>query len=494
MNRAEWIALLPLIVASVGVAILLLVVSFRRHHGLAAYLTVALFAATLATIPSTLSVLPRAVTPLVWLDRYAAYFFALFSAAALVTAMLSHRYLQRRRGDLEEYYVLLGTATIGAMTMAAAAHFATFLLGLEILSISLYVLVGYPEERQAPLEAALKYLLLSGVASTTMLFGMALIYLDTGTLSFNAIAGAVRDNPEASTYLLVGNALLFAGIAFKLSLVPFHMWTPDVYEGAPAPVAGYLATVGKAAVFALALRYVVQADVLAAPALFFAMSVIAGLSMVIGNLLALLQRNIKRILAYSSIAHIGYLLIAMLLASKATDVALGVETALVYLAAYFAMTLGAFGIVAVASSAETGRDADAVSDFDGLFWRRPLLAASFAVVLLSLAGIPMTLGFIAKFYLFAAGVEGSLWFLLWALIVGSGIGLFYYLRIIFAMTRTPDTDTGFRVQGTFADVSVLVGLAIVLLAFGVYPTPLIDLVRAAVSAIGFAPGALVGAP
>src|SRR5262245_61857987 len=391
MTRADWIALLPLVVAAGGVAVVLLVVSFRRNHALAAYLTVALFAATLAVIPMTLPTLPRAVTPLVWIDRYAAYFFALFAAAGLVTAMLSHRYLERRRGDLEEYYVLLGTATIGAMTMAAAAHFATFLLGLEILSISLYVLVGYPEEHHAPLEAALKYLILSGVASTTMLFGMALIYLDTGTLSFSAIADAMRDDSAASLYLIVGNALLFAGISFKLSLVPFHMWTPDVYEGAPAPVAGYLATVGKAAVFALALRYVVQSGVLDSAPLFLAISLVASLSMVIGNLLALLQQNVKRILAYSSIAHLGYLLIAMLVASRAADTSLGIETALVYLAAYFAMTLGAFGIVAVVSRAEAGRDADAVPDFDGLFWRRPLLAASFTVVLLSLAGIPLTL-------------------------------------------------------------------------------------------------------
>jgi NADH-quinone oxidoreductase subunit N len=213
------------------------------------------------------------------------------------------------------------------------------------------------------------------------------------------------------------------------------MWTPDVYEGAPAPVSGYLATVGKGAVFALALRYVADSGALTSAPLFFAVSAVAVLSMVVGNLLALLQQNVKRILAYSSIAHLGYLLIALLVVSSAANPALGTETALVYLAAYFAMTLGAFAIVTAASSVEAGRDADAITDFEGLFWRRPVLAASFAVMLLSLAGIPMTLGFIAKFYLFAAGVEGTLWVLLWALIVGSGIGLFYYLRIIFAMTR-----------------------------------------------------------
>ena len=435
MIAADWIALLPLLVLSGALTILLLVVSFWRNHALAAWLTIISFAATLAVIPTMLPVLPRQVTPLLWLDRYGAFFYALFAAAGLLTALLSYRYLQRRRGDLEEYYVLLVTATIGAMTMASAAHFASFLLGLEILSLSLYVLVGYPEEHHAPLEAALKYLLLSGVASTTMLFGMALIYLQTGTLEFATLAHVLRAGSDTSLYLVVGNALILAGIAFKLSLVPFHMWTPDVYEGAPAPVSGYLATVGKGAVFALALRYVADSGALASAPLFFAVSAVAVLSMVVGNLLALLQQNVKRILAYSSIAHLGYLLIALLVVSSAANPALGTETALVYLAAYFAMTLGAFAVVTAASSVEAGRDADSIADFEGLFWRRPVLAASFAVMLLSLAGIPMTLGFIAKFYLFAAGVEGTLWVLLWALIVGSGIGLFYYLRIIFAMTR-----------------------------------------------------------
>ena len=335
MIAADWIALLPLIVLSGGVALLLLVVSFWRHHALAAGLTVVVFGATLAAIRVALPVLPRQVTPLFWFDRYGAFFYALFTTAGLVTALLSYRYLQRRKGDLEEYYILLATATIGAMAMASAAHFASFLLGLEILSISLYVLVGYPEERHAPLEAALKYLLLSGVGSTTLLFGMALIYLDTGTLEFAALANVLHSGGGATLYLVVGNALLLAGLAFKLSLVPFHMWTPDVYEGAPAPVTGYLATVSKGAVFALALRYVAESGALDNAPLFIAVSGVAVLSMVIGNLLALLQQNVKRILAYSSIAHMGYLLIALLVVSSTAGRALGVETALVYLAGVF---------------------------------------------------------------------------------------------------------------------------------------------------------------
>ena len=493
MSTNDWIALLPMIVLSGVVAVLMLVVSFWRRHALIAGLAVLGFAAVLVAIVVSLPVLPRQVTPLFLFDQYSAFFDALFVAASLVTALLSYRYLKPRRGDLEEFYLLLATATIGAVTMASAAHFASFLLGLEILSISLYVLVGYPEEHTAPLEAALKYLLLSGVASSTMLFGMALIYLATGTLEFAKLATFLAGAEDPGLYLIVGNTFVLAAIAFKLSLVPFHMWTPDVYEGAPAPISGFLATVSKGAVFALALRYIGYSGALHSVPLIVSVSVVAVLSMVIGNLLALLQSNVKRILAYSSIAHLGYLLIALLVVGSA-EPALGIEAALVYLAAYFAMTLGAFAVVTVVSRAEDGRDADSIADFEGLFWRRPVLAAGFGVMLLSLAGIPMTMGFIAKFYLFAAGVHGSLWVLVWSLIVGSGIGLFYYLRIIFAMARNHDSAAvESAVPGSLADRTAVVALTLIVIAFGLYPMPVIELARAAVATFGMA-GGLIGGP
>ncbi len=491
MIAADWIALLPLIVLSGGVALLLLVVSFWRHHALAAGLTVVAFGATLAAIPIALPVLPRQVTPLFWFDRYGAFFYALFATAGLVTALLSYRYLQRRHGDLEEYYILLATATIGAMAMASAAHFASFLLGLEILSISLYVLVGYPEEHHAPLEAALKYLLLSGVGSTTLLFGMALIYLDTGTLEFATLADVLRGGDAASLYLIVGNALLLAGIAFKLSLVPFHMWTPDVYEGAPAPVTGYLATVSKGAVFALALRYVADSGALENAPLFFAVSAVAVLSMVVGNLLALLQQNVKRILAYSSIAHLGYLLIALLVVSSTARSRTRRRNRA-------RVSRGVFRDDARRirrRDRRVRRGGRSRRRFDRRLRGSVLAAATGSPrasrsVLLSLAGIPMTLGFIAKFYLFAPASTARCWVLLWALIVGSGIGLFYYLRIIFAMTRQHDESVGDdRTAGSLADRSAIVALTLVLIVFGVYPMPLIEFARTAMASFGAATAA-----
>jgi NADH-quinone oxidoreductase subunit N len=460
----------------------LLVVSFWRSHQLTAVFTGVGFGVSfLAIIPAS-AALTAAVTPLVTIDRYALFFVGLFVLSALATTVFSYRYLEGRAGPQEEYYVLLSAATLGAITMACAAHFATLLLGLEILSIALYGLIAYPEEGTPPLEAALKYLVLSGVASTTMLFGMAMIYLAVGSLSFAGATSALADQ-GASLYLIAGNALLLGGIAFKLSLVPFHMWTPDVYEGAPAPVAGYLATVSKGAVFALALRYLFESGALANPGLFAALSLVAVLTMVLGNALALLQDNVKRILGYSSIAHLGYLLIGLLALNALTDARMAIETSLVYLVAYSIMTLGAFGVVTLLSSPQESRDTAALRHYTGLFWRRPIVATVFTIVLLSLAGLPLTAGFIAKFYLFAAGIESGLWLLLWTLILGSAIGLFYYLRIVFAMTKQAETGSVATSSISFEGLCTACFLALLLIAIGVYPGPLTQLVRAVIPSV-----------
>ena len=349
-------------------------------------------------------------------------------------------------------------------------------------------MIAYPEQSRPPLEGAAKYLILSGAASSTMLFGMALIYLTTGTLGFAFDGGEIARGDK--TILALGQAMLFAGLFFKLSLVPFHMWTPDVYQGAPAPVTGFVATVAKAAVFAVLLRYALDSGLLASEVAQTALIVVAVLSMIGGNLLALLQTSMKRLLAYSSIAHLGYLLIALLVAgAPGGNRALGVETALVYLVGYFLMTLAAFGGVTVLSAngeaaaadeedADSEADADELNAYEGLLWRRPALAAVLAAAALALAGIPLTIGFIAKFYVVAAGVGGAAWTLVWALIVGSAIGVYYYLRIVFALTKREDADTEQQPSNTprWEAVTAVLVLGVLVVALGVYPTPLVDLV------------------
>lgn len=471
MSGADFQALAVHLVLGAGLLLVMLTVSFRRGHGLAAGVTLLALAGALVATGISGSASPRSVTPLLVIDGFGLFLCGLFLVATLAVVVLSYRYLQGGRDDPEEYYLLLLAATLGAVTLAGASHFASLLLGLEILSIALYVLVAYPQAGHSPLEGALKYLVLSAAASTTMLFGMALIYAATGTLEFSRPGGAAMAEPLVAA----GGVMLFAGIAFKLSLVPFHMWTPDVYQGAPAPVAGYLGTVAKGAVFAVLLRYLVQTGSLGDSDVLIVLTVLAALSMIVGNLLALRQQHLKRLLGYSAVAHMGYLLIPVI-ALGPGDPPAAVEAVLVYLTAYFAMTLGAFAVVTVVSGRQVDGDADLLVAYDGLFWRQPGLAAALTLMLLSLAGIPLTAGFIAKFYLFAAGVSSPAWLLLAALVLGSGIGLYYYLRVIFTMTRTP-IDGGSTAKPWPPGQWTLAGLGAVVLFVGIYPAPLIDAVR-----------------
>ena len=472
MSAAAVWALAPYLALAGGIVLLLLAVAALRSHQVAFWGAIATLVVPLAFVPAALGVGTQIVDTVLEIDGYALFFFVLFSLAAIATAVLSARYLGSRATHRQEFYLLLTTATLGAAVTAGASHFATFLMGLEVLSISLYAMIAYPEEGHPPLEAAAKYLVLSGAASSTMLFGMALIYTASGSLTFEA-AGDIATGER--NVLVLGQAMLLVGVFFKLSLVPFHMWTPDVYQGAPAPVTGFVATVSKGAVFAVLLRYAIDADLLASTAVGIVITVIAVLSMVVGNILALLQTNLKRLLAYSSIAHLGYLMIALVVAGTAAGRALGVESGLFYVAGYFVMTLAAFGVVTVLSN-ET-EDADQISGYDGLIWRRPVIAAVLAAAALALAGIPLTVGFFAKFYLVAAGVGNAAWGLVWALIVGSAIGIYYYLRIVFAMTKRPDEgpEAARRVPWEGLAIVVLLGVLIVLL--GVYPSPVIDFVR-----------------
>ena len=395
--------------------------------------------------------------------------------------ILSYPYLSALDDDKDEYYLLLVIATVGAIVMVSSNHFVSTILGLEILSMSLYGMVAYPlhskESAQHPLEAAVKYLVLSAVSSSFMLFGMALIYAQTGTLAFSSLIDLNSNAVGLSdSYAIVGLLLLISGMAFKLSLAPFHMWTPDVYEGAPLPATTYLATIGKTAMFVLLLRFVVMTEALRYDAVVIVFSLIAALSILAGNVLALLQNKLKRILAYSSIAHMGYLIIA-LIASYFAASTISIEAVTFYLLAYMIMSLGAFGVASVVSSSE--KEFDLVSDYQGLFWRDPWLALIFTGMLLSLAGIPLTVGFIGKFYLFFAGVESALWALLLVLVVGSGIGLFYYIRIIYCMLLPAPTPPQFpsAAGDRLGSYAVLTILFLLLLLLGVYPAPVMTLIE-----------------
>jgi NADH-quinone oxidoreductase subunit N len=527
---AGLLALLPPIVLSVAAILAMLLIAFRRNHLAVAALTLTGLALAFASVPLVLPMVPRSVTSLLIVDRFALFYFALVVAAAIAVALFSYGYLNRLQGRREEFYVLLLLATVGAALLAASNHFVSFFLALEILSVALYGMLAFTRARQRSIEAGLKYLILAATSAAFLLFGMALVYLRAGSMAFPALAGRIIQNAQGDLLLLAGLGMILVGFGFKLAVVPFHMWTADVYEGAPAPATAFIATVSKGAVFALLLRYfahfsgpvcsagfspsvcsaglspsvcsagfspsvcsaglspsVCSAGLSPFPLpIFLIFASIAVASMFTGNLLALRQSNVKRILAYSSIAHLGYLMVAFLAGGPLAPLAVTY-----YLTAYFITTLGAFGIVAILSRAK--RDADDIEDYQGLAWRRPWLAAVFMAMLFSLAGIPLTAGFVGKFCVLAAGVGSSLWFLAFILVVNSAIGLYYYLRVIVAMTARPDAATiaslppspiaTSRRLGALSAGAMLAILLLSLVWLGVYPAPLIGIIQSAVACL-----------
>lgn len=467
-------ALLAPLLLSVAILILMMQIAFWRHSTASWLLTcLSLLLAMLATIPMY-SVLPQQITPLFLSDKYSLFFTLLILFACLITALLAKDYLQHRSGENEEFYLLLLLSTLGGTLLVSATHLASFLLGMELLGVALYALIAYPERGHLPLEAATKYLILSAAASAILLFGFALIYAALGTLSFVEIGERLPQaaNLDKQRVVLVGTAMVITGIGFKLSLVPFHMWTPDVYQGAPAPVTGFLATVSKGALFAALIRLFVDAQLYQYSGLLLSLSVLAVASMLIGNLLALKQNNIKRLLAYSSIAHLGYLMITLVVYGSLQQPDLAIEAASYYLTAYIITTLAGFALLSLLSSRSDDCEVDTVQQIRGLYWRQPTLALLMTVVLLSLAGIPLTAGFVGKFYLFTIGIKGQLWVLMATLVIGSGIGIYYYLRIVFAMAEVDDKSGGSSaVQLSKIAKSVVWFLALMILFLGVYPQP-----------------------
>lgn len=473
MTAVDLLALLPLMLVAATSVVVLGAVAVGRNHAVAFGLALAGLAAGFGSI---FFVPMRQVTALLVIDRYALFFFGLILAASFVLALLAFGYLEKREGNKEEFYILLLVATLGAMVLAASSHFASLFLGLEILSVALYALIAYFGDRPLPLEAGVKYLVLAASSSAFLIFGIALVYADLGTMDFRQVARLLAIRADLNLGLLLpGTAMIVTGIGFKLALVPFHMWTPDVYQGAPAPVTAFVATVSKGGMFALLLRYFTQSGMGQFAPLLLVFSIIAIASMFTGNLLALFENNVKRILAYSSIAHMGYLLVALEVGG-----ALGANAVVFYLMAYFVMTLGAFAVVTLLSGQQ--RDADQLEDYRGLFWRRPGIALAFTVMLLSLAGIPLTAGFLGKFYIVAAGAAEGAWALILILVITSTIGLFYYLRIVTAMYQHP-AEGALALEPlprrAPAAILVLAVLIVVLVWLGVYPTALVNVIQSA---------------
>jgi len=359
---------------------------------------------------------------MVRVDSFSVFFHFLVAAITAVVILASYEYMEVQRIRVGEYYALVLFGALGMSLMSSAVELVLIFIALEISSISTYILAGFRRRAAISSESSVKYFLLGSFATAFFLYGVALMFGATGSTSITVIGDALRSG-RIPILAYVGVAFMFVGLGFKVAAAPFHVWTPDVYEGAPSPVVGFMSTAPKAAVFAVLLRIMFEAD---APGRLWLIWVVAALSMTLGNIGALVQDNVKRLLAYSSIAHAGYLLVAF-----ATLPNNGIPAAMFYTASYAAMNVGAFAVISHIGG--EGERFVTLEDYEGLGRRSPLLAAILTIFLLSLIGIPITGGFFAKFYVFSAALQANLVGLVIIGVLNSAVASYYYLRLIVVM-------------------------------------------------------------
>lgn len=477
----ELVILSPILIISITVIVVLFSIAYERNHFLHA---------ALAIIGLILSMISLRVVwgyhnvcnifELIYIDNFSVLYAMLILISSILSGILAYNWLLRYQGNRsDEFYLLLLISNIGGVLLTITNHLVILFIGLELLSLPLFGLIGYSFFKKYSLEASIKYIVLSGVSSSFLLLGMAFIYADTGCLLFTEINQLLLKSRSIFLYqpmLFVGVVMMMVGFGFKLSFVPFHLWAPDVYQGSSYPVSMYLSNSSKIAVIAALLRFVFIFPDQYDEIFHVFLSCIACCSIFFGSLMAVQQNSIKRILACSSIAHTGYLFIGLIVLKTNPIV---VESIGIYLISYLIANIGIFGIIGVMSNeSRINEDVDSLFLYKGLFWKQPILSIMFTIIILSLAGIPMTLGFVGKFYLFMLGIGSQLWYLVIFMGIGSIIGIFYYLKIMMNLYLRPSGKMCLHSTIISNWISTYEGIIVIIFTFlilflGLYPQPII---------------------
>ncbi len=484
-SAADFYNILPEIVLTSGALLVLVtdVVTSRASRPLLGRVTLAVLGATILTLLPFHDADTLASQGLLAIDGFAFFFKLLFLLAAVITVLMSASYLDVEGLRAGEYYFLILCATLGMMFMASGIDLITIFVGLETMAVAFYILVGFLKPNRRSNEASVKYFLLGAFSLGILLFGMSTLYGLSGTTNLRELATTLATQ-ERGPLLIMALVMVVAGIGFKIGAVPFHMWAPDVYEGAPTPITAFLSVGSKAAAVAMMLRIFVEGLPLLADVWQPLFWVLAVLTMTVGNLAALTQSNVKRMLAYSAIAHTGYVLIGVVAGTTR-----GVTAILVYMVVYAFMQLGAFAVIVMLR--RTDVVGDELKDLSGLYFRHPAAACAMLFFMLSLGGIPPTAGFMGKFWLFGAAVESGYVWLAVIGVVNSAISLYYYVRVIVFMWFKEEALGSPIVTSPAMAVALTVSLAGAVV-LGVYPGPLFELAELSAQSLGGV-AAMVGA-
>jgi NADH-quinone oxidoreductase subunit N len=482
ISTSDFYYILPEIVLTAGALLVLIadVALPKAQRGALAWVTLLALGATAVSLAPFTSTRVEVAHGLIAVDQFALFFKVVFLFAAAITVLMSVRYLAVEGASPGEYYFLILCATLGMFVMAGGIDLITIFIGLETMAVSFYILAGFIKPNQRSNEAAVKYFLLGAFSLGILLYGMSLMYGLSGTTNLRVMATQFTGQ-ERDPRLVLAVILVVAGVGFKIAAVPFHMWAPDVYEGAPTPITAFLSVGSKAASFAMLIRIFVEGLPAMNADWRLLFEVLAIVTMTVGNVAAVTQSNVKRMLAYSSIAHAGYVLIGIVAWSPTNP--RGITATLIYLMVYSFMQLGAFAVIVLLRRQDVV--GDELKDFSGLHVRNPFAAFAMLLFMLSLGGIPPTAGFMGKFWLFSAAIDAHYYWLAVIGVLNSAISLYYYIRIVVFMYLKKEA-IGAQ-PSTSPALAMVLGVAVLgTLVLGVYPRLLFELAELSARTLGVA--------
>ncbi|CAL4320106.1 NADH-quinone oxidoreductase subunit N [Buchnera aphidicola] len=484
INSEEFTALLPFLILISTVILVMLSIAYRRNHCFVAVSSTLGLLCSFFSLFLVNTVLPRHITTLFYVTKYSIFYMGIVLLSSIISCIFAYSWLYKYRLNKEEFYLLILFSTLGAIGLIISDHFSSLFVSIELISLPIFGLIFYSHYYKYALEATLKYIILSSVSSSFLLLGIAWIYAISGSLSLSAMHQVLNIEFLNSQFVIFfGLFMVFFSLFFKLSIVPFHIWIADIYQGTPALVLSFFSNAAKISIVVFMVHFFSYCSLENHETLYALIFLMIFLSIILGNLMAIIQNNIKRLFGYTAISQLGYLLIALLVLKNHYFFSL--EAIGIGLVSYFFANISFFGSIALVSNPNYLKDIDLMTSYRGLFWTQPILSGILTIVYLSLAGVPFTLGFISKFYILSIIIQNHLWVLGVSFFIGSVLGFYCYLRLIINFYLKPvkllqnNIKLSSKWMYTFSGIIIIIS-GIILLILGIYPNPLIYLVQSAV--------------